>query len=212
MIHKFRYYYFRSFFHPSATIHELMNEPRKLKHAFFAVCIMAIVYTLVYISLVKGDGRPYKPWLNIAPEDYYKYNRFFLAPFMMFGWILAAGVVHLISKWFHGSGSFEDALCVTGFGVGIASWTTGVHDLISSFLGGVHIINQQHYEVLLNTTGFWRTQLRVKLFFYVVWFTVFFCKRYQGISSTQNNSGIYYRLYRFCCLSVVLFHFQQVIF
>jgi hypothetical protein len=41
------------------------------------------------------------------------------------------------------AGSFEQTLIVFGFGISIASWSTGIHDIITSFLGGIHVINQR---------------------------------------------------------------------
>jgi hypothetical protein len=59
---------------------------------------MAVLYTLVYIFLVFGGGRPYKPWLPISQEGYYRYNVLFLAPFMFIGWILATIVAQLLGR------------------------------------------------------------------------------------------------------------------
>jgi hypothetical protein len=114
-------YYLPAFIRPSQTFLQLLNSRHRLRYALYAVIIQVVVYTLVYIFLVLGDGRPFKPWLNIPPENYYAYNRFFLAPSLMLAWILAAGVAQLFSVLFYGKGSFEDTLCVFGFGIGIAS-------------------------------------------------------------------------------------------
>jgi hypothetical protein len=94
--------------------------------------------------------------------------------------------MHLLSKAFGGSGSFEGTLTVVGFGISIASWSTGLHDLISSFLGAVHIIDQREFEVALNSPTPWRTLLWVLMTLYLVWFCVLFAI---GISVVQRVKG-----------------------
>ena len=115
---------------PSATFEKLAAEKRNLAYGFNAVLITAVVYTLVYVFLILGGGQPFKPWLDIPPEIYYRYNVFFCAPSMFLGWILAAGVVHAFSRLVTTTGTFEQTLSLFGFGIGIASWTTGIHELL----------------------------------------------------------------------------------
>jgi Yip1 domain len=184
----FLLYYLSAFNSPSKAFHKLLYDKNKTRYAFYAVLIQAFVYTLVYVFLILGGGKPFQPWLNIPDDVYYRYNVFFLAPSMLLGWILSAGVMHLLSSWCKGTGSFEDTLCVTGFGIGIASWATGIHDLITSFLGGIHVINQNAYEVLLNTATVWRTILWILMITYSVWFCILFSK---GIKVVQNSKRSY---------------------
>jgi hypothetical protein len=184
-------YYLPAFVRPRQTFTRLLNSRHKLHYAFYAVLIQAVVYTFVYIFLVMGDGRPFKPWLNIPPEDYYRYNRFFLAPSLLLAWILAAGVVQLLSKAVDGKGSFEDTLCVLGFGIGIASWATALHDLVSSFLGAVHIIDQQAYELALNTPTAWRTLLWIQMIIYLAWFCMLFSKGAKAVHNTSMGKSVF---------------------
>jgi len=170
----FTNYYFEAFIRPRKVFNELLADPRSLKFGFWAMIIMAIVYTLVYVFLVMGGGTPFKPWLDIPLDVYYRYNVWFLAPSMILGWVLAAGVVQLLSKFSGGTGSFENTLVVLGFGISIASWSTGLHDLITSFLGGIHVINQNEYELALNSPTVWRTLLWVLMLWYLLWFVVLF--------------------------------------
>lgn len=89
-----------------------------------------------------GGGQPCKPWLDIPIETYYRYIILFYAPSMFLGWILAAGTVHTLTRIITINGSFENIVCLLGFEMSIASWTTGIHDLITSFLGAATIMNQ----------------------------------------------------------------------
>lgn len=117
----FKDYYFCTIFRPRRTFEALMNDARRLKFGLLALLISVVLYTLVYVFLTIGGGAPsaFTPWLAIPKEAYYYYNRFFLAPSMFMGWILAAGVAQLLSRLFGGKGSFEDMLSVFGFGISI---------------------------------------------------------------------------------------------
>jgi hypothetical protein len=95
---------------------------------------------------------------------------------MFLGWILAAGVVHLLSRSVTAQGSFEQILTLFGFGISLASWTTGIHDLVTSFLGAFHIINQSEYELALNSATIWGTVLWILMIAYVICFLILFSK------------------------------------
>lgn len=176
-------YYRSTFISPKRTFEALISDHRMVKLAFIAVAIPAVLYTFVYIFLVFGGGQPFKPWLDIPLEIYYKYNVFFCAPSMFLGWILAAGVVQLLSRTFYGKGTFEQTLAVMGFGIGVASWSTGIHDILTSFLGAIHVIDQRNYELILNSPTIWRALLWLQMSIYLVWFVVLFSK---GISAVHG--------------------------
>jgi hypothetical protein len=174
MKHSFAHYYFQMFLHPRAAFRALAVEEKRLRFAFWTLLLMALVYTLVYVFLILGGGRPFHPWLDIPEESYYRWNVFFLAPSMILGWILAAGVVQLLSRFLGGKGNFEDTLAVLGFGIGIASWSTGLHDLVTSFLGGIGLMDQNAYEAAMNSPGAARTLLWALMGAYLVWFWALF--------------------------------------
>lgn len=202
-------YYLPAFTRPAQTFSGLINDRRKLRYALYAVLIQAAVYTLVYIFLVMGNGRPFKPWLNIPPEDYYWYNRFLLAPSMLLAWILAAGIVQLLSKAAGGTGGFEDTLCVLGFAIGIASWATGVHDLLTSFLGAVHVINQQAYELELNSPTMWRTLLWILMLCYLLWFCILFSKGVMAVHKIRPGSAAIIGISGFIIYQLFFFIFNR---
>lgn len=177
--------YYRGFFiRPRRTAEALVGDARGVRFGTFALLITVILYTLVYVFLILGGGRPtFKPWLAIPTESYYRFNVFLLAPSMFMGWILAAGVVQLLARRFSSTGSFEDTLGVLGFGIGIPSWSTLLHDLVTSFLGAVHVINQREFEDALNAPTFWRALLWFLMTLYAVWFVVAFAA---GIGAAQR--------------------------
>lgn len=166
---------------PKATFVSLIENPKNIPKGLIAVFIPATLYTLVYVFLIFGGGRPSKPWLTIPPETYYRYNVFFCAPSMILGWILAAGVVHALSRIVATRGTFEQTLTVFGFGLSIATWTTGIHDLATSLLGAIHRINQHEYEIALNAPTVWRTLLWIQMAAYLIWFVVLFSKAVNGL-------------------------------
>lgn len=184
--YSFGYYYFNLIVRPRSTFSLLVDDNRCVKFGFYAVSITAVLYTFVYLFLILGGGLPFKPWLDIPPEIYYRYNVFFVAPSMLMGWILSAGVLQLISRFFGGTGSFERNLAVTGFGISLASWSTLIHDLITSFLGAVHVISQHDYETALNSPTIWRTLLWIQFAVYLGWFLLLFSL---GAGKAQQIKG-----------------------
>jgi hypothetical protein len=171
------------FFKAGRAFDELMEDKRALRYGALSLLICAILYTLVYVFLIFGGGKPFEPWLKIPVDVYYRFNVFFLAPSMFMGWILAGGVVHLLGLITHHEGSFEKTLAVLGFGIGIASWTTGLHDVLTSFLGAVGVIDQNQYEVALNSPTIWRTILWIQFALYLTAFLILFTK---GIASVYR--------------------------
>lgn len=182
----FWYYYRMTATQPRLTFGSLIGDPLALRYTTTAVAITALVYTFVYLFLILGGGQPFKPWLDIPLESYYQYNVFFCAPSMFLGWILAAGVVHVISRAMGTTGTFESVLCVFGFGISIASWATGLHDVLTSFLGAMHIIDQRNYEIALNSPTLWRTLLWIQMMIYLAAFILLFSKGVKVVYSMKT--------------------------
>jgi hypothetical protein len=157
----FKDYLFGTFFHPRRTFDWLLQDERRLKFGFYAMLIIAVLYTLAYIFLTVGGGAPssFAPWLNVPKEVYYSYNRFWLAPSMLSCWILSAGVAYLLSRLVGGKGSYDDTLGVFGFGITVATFFAALHDVTDSFLGAIGLLDLRWYEVQLNTPTVWRVIL-----------------------------------------------------
>lgn len=181
----FKDYYFGTIFRPRRTFDALMTDERRLRFGFFAILISVLLYILVYVFLTMSGGAPssFTPFLAIPKEVYYQYNRFILAPSMFGAWILAAGVGLLSSRAFSGKGTFEDTLSVFGFGIGIATVASLLHDLPDSFLGAIGLLDQKWYEQALNSPTIWRTILWTLYTLSFVLFIVLFPK---GIGSAQR--------------------------
>jgi hypothetical protein len=202
-------YYLGVFTRPGRAFEALMADQRRLKFGLIALSINAVLYNFVYIFLFFGGGQPFKPWLAIPLEEYYRYNMLFLAPSMFMCWILSAGVAQLLSHLFSGKGSFEDNLSVFGFGIGVASWSTLFHDLLTSFLGAVHIINQRAYEVALNSPTIWRTILWILMIAYVIWFPILFYKGVTAAQRIRRASAILVSILAFVVYQLLFFVFNR---
>jgi len=111
-LRSFANYYVGTIFRPRRTFDALRADERRLRFGVLALALNIVLYTLVYVFLAACGGAPssFRPWLAIPTDVYYHYNQFFLAPSMMMGWILSAGVAQLLSRPFAGKGSFEDML------------------------------------------------------------------------------------------------------
>lgn len=147
--------YAAAFVHPGRAMAALLDEPRRLRWGAYSVALIAAVYTLVYFFLSRNGGRPtvFAPWLAIPAESYYRYNLVLHAPSIVLAWISAGGTAQLTARALGGHGSFEDTLAAQGLGIGVASWATGIHDVVTSFLGYIGSLDQRAYEDAMSTPG-----------------------------------------------------------
>lgn len=182
-------YYLGVFIHPSTTFRRLLNDKRRLKFGFCSFLIPAIGYTLFYFMAYKSGGGPstFKPWLAIPIEKYFYYDIFLTLPVYFLCLVTTAAMLQLLAKVFGGKGSFEDSLSVLGFGVGVATWSTMLHDLNDAFLSFIGVISMPEYEKMLNEPTFWRSLLWTLFAIYFVWFIVLFTK---GMKEVQKTSPI----------------------
>ena len=171
-------YYLSYFARPLKTFGLLLNDARRVRYAVFSALVPAVGYTLMYLLGRTAGGSPssFKPWLAIPIEQYFKWDIFIVAPSMYACWVLASRVVQLLSRPLSGSGSFEDTAAAAGFGIGIATWSSLVHDLTDAALGAIGIIDMKDYEAALNSPTFWRALLWTLYSFYFVWFLALFSK------------------------------------
>ena len=163
---------------PARTFDALMRERRRLAFGTYALLVNAALYTLVYVFLVMGHGRPtvFTPWLAIDPEAYYRWEVFLVAPSMIMSWLLAGAVVQLASRHFGGTGTFEDTLSALGLATAVASWTTLGHDLVTSALGAFGVIDQRAYEDAMSSATPFRTLIWILMLAYLVAFVFLYAK------------------------------------
>lgn len=169
--------YALAFVRPRRAMAALLDEPRRLRWGSYGVAVAIATYTLVYFFLSQNGGRPtaFTPWLAIPPEVYYRYNLVLHAPSVVLAWIAAAGFAQLAAGALGRRGTFEDTLAMFGLAIGVASWTTGLHDLVTTFLGYLGRLDQRAYEDAMSAPGtgahrlIWSLMI-VYLFVFVVLF------------------------------------------
>lgn len=164
------------FFRPKSTFQTIFESDKALKYGFFAFLIPSLGYTLFYIMAYFAGGSPstFKPWLAIPIEEYFKYDIVLAFPGYYLSWIGASVTVYLISKLFNGKSTFDNMAATVGFGIGIATWSSLLHDLTDAFLSVIGVINMQEYERLLNESPFWSSMLWSLYTLYLIWFITLF--------------------------------------
>lgn len=171
--------YVLTFARPRRAFEVLLGRDERLRWATYAVAITAVVYTLVYVFLARNGGRPTElaPWLAIEPERYYAVNQWLAAPSLVLAWVAAAGFAHLLARALGGTGNYEDVVAVLGLGLSVAMWSTGLHDLATTFAGWLGALDQRAYEDAMNDPSAGPGVLiRVLMSLYVGWFLVVFAK------------------------------------
>ncbi len=173
------------FLHPNRAFDSILKHNYFLRYGLIALLIPAVGYTLFYAMAYSAGGAPstFKPWLALPIEKYFFYDIFLTVPGYFISFLVAGGVVHLVSKLFNGKGSYEATLTVLGFGIGVASWSAMIHDLPDAILGFVGMIDMKAYEQALNSPTIWRTIWMILYGGYFIWFPILFAK---GISLSQK--------------------------
>jgi hypothetical protein len=180
--------YFRMFVRPGSAFEEIRAHPHRLRYGFYAFLVPALGYTLFYLMAWQAGGAPstFKPWLALPIEEYFRYDIFLTLPGYFLSWIAAAGVVHLLATAMKAQGNYDDILIVIAFGIGVATWSSMLHDLTDAFLGYIGVIDIREYEKALNSPTFWRYLL---LTLYVIYFSWFFILFRKGIKRSRNTGG-----------------------
>jgi hypothetical protein len=163
---------------PRRAMDALVAHRGHVRLGAYAVALTATAYQLVYLFLARNGGRPdvFRPWLDIPAEEYYRWDQWFIVPSILLGWIAATGFAHLAARALGGTGSWEATLAVVGFGLSVSSWWTGLHDLVTTFLGWLRVIDQRAYEDAMNGPTPFRTLIWTLMIAYVAWFFVTFAK------------------------------------
>lgn len=173
---KFWPLYFSMFYKPKSTFQTIVESQNALRYGFYAFLIPALGYTLFYIMAYFAGGSPstFKPWLAIPMDEYFKYDIILTFPAYYLGWIGASATVYLLSRLMNGQSSFDAILSIIGFGIGIATWSSMLHDLADAFLSIIGVIDMREYERLLNEPTFWRGLLLTLYTIYFFWFLALF--------------------------------------
>ncbi|MDX2052807.1 MAG: hypothetical protein SFV15_10475 [Polyangiaceae bacterium] len=147
--------YWLAFVRPARAMNALVQSRGAVRFGACSVAITGVTYSLVYFFLSQNGGRPtvFEPWLAIPAEDYYRYNLLFNLPSVLLAWVAATGFTHLAAQALGGKGTFETTLGTLGLGIGVASWGTGLHDLLTSCMGYQGLLDQRAYEDAMSAPG-----------------------------------------------------------
>lgn len=179
------------FYKPKSTFETIFKSNNALKYGVFSFLVPSLGYTLFYIMSYFAGGSPstFKPWLTIPIEEYFKYDIVLTLPGYYLSWIGTSASVYLLSRLLNGKSNFDNIVTVIGFGIGIATWSSLLHDLIDATLSVIGVINMQDYERLLNEPTFWRGLLWSLYTLYFFWFLTLFTigiKKEQGFSLIKS--------------------------
>ena len=196
---------------PARTFDALMRDRRRLAFGTYALLANAALYTLVYVFLVMGHGRPtvFTPWLAIDPEVYYRWEVFLVAPSMILSWLVAGAVVQLAARAFGGAGTFEDTLSALGFATAVASWTTLGHDLVTSALGAFGVINQRAYEDAMSSATPFRTLIWILMLAYLVAFVFLYAKAVAVVHRQSAGRAFFLGALGFCAYQSIFVLFNR---
>jgi hypothetical protein len=132
--------------HPRQTWTDLLLDPYRLRYGFFAVLLVGIGYGITEGGIALSGGTPSPPWLAIPPADYFKWEALFSTPVTVACWLLAASVVYLLSKLFHGQGSFDDTAALLGFAIALATVISLIPDAARSVFTAAGVLNRAAWE------------------------------------------------------------------
>ncbi|MGD2156961.1 MAG: Yip1 family protein [Anaerolineales bacterium] len=130
------------FFRPQLAFRALLNDRRRVGYGILGNLVLAVIY-FVGISVTLEMNELHVPQnlvLNIPPERYYAYERFFIFPASLAGTILAAGVIRLGAREWKGDGRFEDLFALLGFSFVVVAVVIGLPDLIIGILTGFGVL------------------------------------------------------------------------
>lgn len=208
-ISEFFRFYWGVFVSPTKTFQQMDLDQQKMSLGFIASLIPANGYTLFYIMASSAGGAPsvFVPWLNIPTEKYFHYAIFLSIPGYLLALFFASGFVYFCMRLARIEVSFDSIVMVLGFGIGVASWSSMIHDLIDSFLGFIGIIDMRQYEQILNEPSFWRYLLLTLYMIYFIWFFLLFQKGIAVVSKTDKAKASLFAFIGLVCFQSVLLLF-----
>lgn len=207
----FRETYFGAFKRPERAFRQLLSKDNYFTLCFLFILIPIVAYTLMYVFLTIGNGAPsvFTPWLNIPKDEYYAINRFLLAPSMIFCWITATGLMHILSRLAGGNGTYEQVLATIALGISIAMWGGLIHDLPMSFLSATGVIDARQHEIDMNSPTIFRTLLWICYSIYFIAFMVLFPLAVKAVHKLSAVKSMIIGWAGFICFQVIFLIFNR---
>jgi hypothetical protein len=146
-------YFGRFVRHPRQTWTTLLADPARLRYGLLAVLFVGVGYGLTEAGIALSGGTPSTPWLAIPASEYFKCEALFSAPVTLLCWILAGGVVHLLSKLFRGDGTFDDTLALLGFAIALPTLVSLIPDAARAVLTSAGVMSRPAWEQAISEPG-----------------------------------------------------------
>ncbi len=106
--------FLRAFYSPNDLYREIAKEQKN--RSWLCVLVYCLVYIVGSFWLhFKGFTPVVSPWISLSIEKYYLVQALYILPLIFLMWILATGVLHVMSYLFGGRGKFNNLFIMTGY-------------------------------------------------------------------------------------------------
>jgi len=143
-------YSFGLFLRPRLTFRALLGDHRRVGFGILGILALAIIY-FISISIALEMNAMHLPQLlvlNIPPDQYYAYERFFIFPVGLAGTVLASGAIRLGARAWEGKGQFEDLFALLSFSLVEVAIVIGIPDLFLGILIGFGKVNSRGFAYI----------------------------------------------------------------
>lgn len=104
----------RAFYAPKSLYEDIAKG--RVHNSWLCVLIYGLIYVVGTLWLYLNGFTPFEPpWLKLPEDIYYLVQTFYILPLVFLMWTLGTGVLHILSKPFGGSGSFDILFRMTGY-------------------------------------------------------------------------------------------------
>lgn len=140
---------------PMETIARVSARSDSALIGFKNILLAACLYEVAILLWLVGGARVTAPaFLRIPDEHYYSYEVIFFIPVFVGAWLMAAGIIYLLSKVLGSSGGFDSLLGSLGIAIAVCAYFTLLPDLIQGVLFSTRWIPQEQY-LALTGRGVW---------------------------------------------------------
>lgn len=166
-------YFFGAIIKPNDTFSLLLSDSRQLSQSIKSLLLIGFLYTFTVIGLAIIQADIMIPaWIAIPEDKYYFWEIFFTIPVFTLTWILASGLVQLLSKMFKGAGTFESTAAVLGFALSIPNLVTWIPETIGAVLCLTGVMTQEDWIEIASRPGFWNVFAQIYQFAALAWFII----------------------------------------
>lgn len=123
--------FIKSLFKPFSLYRDI--EKGKSYYSWICVLVYCLIYVFASLWLYFNGYEPFvNTWIKIPEDIYYLVQSFYILPVIFFMWILATGIIHIISKLFKGNGRVPVLFKMTGYSLWAPWYILFIFDCIHS--------------------------------------------------------------------------------